>query len=438
MKAKQLLVLLVIAAVVVAASVWLYRQRSREWTGGGESAGIGALVLPGLPVNDIVAMVVKDSAGSLRLEKRDGVWSVPDAGGYRADFEKVRALLVTLKELKVAQPVPGGDAYLERLNLQAPGEGVTAAGTLVTFLGTGDKELASLIVGKDHLQKGESPNPYMGGNWPNGKYIRVPGSGLVGLVTERFYAVTTQKANWLDKEFFKVGEKQEIGLTRAGQSVYEFKRAKKGDNLALTGLQEGEELDSGKVSALSSALSYATFDEVAAKDVKPEETGLNEPQVCRILDFDGVEYTVSIGRKTEAGKYYLTVAAKDVGLSERVKAEGETEDAAKAADAEFKKALGERQKRVQDIREKLSSWVYLVSSYTVEPILKERKDFLKAKEAAKTAEGAAQEGAGVGAVPAEGKPAAAEIVPPPPPPPPPPPAPAETQPQEAKPAPQPK
>ena len=332
MKAKQLLALLGVAFVVVAASVLVYRQKSGAWSGGGESAGIGALVLPGLPVNDIAAMVITDSAGSLRLEKREGVWSVPDAGGYRADYEKVRTLLITLKELKVAQPVPGADAYLDRLNLQAPGEGVTAAGTLVTFLGTGDKEVASLIVGKDHLQKGESPNPYMGGNWPNGKYIRVPGSGLVGLVTERFYAVTTQKANWLDKEFFKVGEKQEISLARAGQSVYEFRRAKKGDDLALAGLQEGEALDSGKVSALSSAFSYASFDEVAAKDAKPEETGLNEAQVCRVADFDGIEYTLSIGRKTEAGKHYLTVAAKDVGPSERVKAEGETEEAAKAAD----------------------------------------------------------------------------------------------------------
>ena len=54
MKAKQLLALLGVAFVVVAASVLVYRQKSGAWSGGGESAGIGALVLPGLPVKTVL------------------------------------------------------------------------------------------------------------------------------------------------------------------------------------------------------------------------------------------------------------------------------------------------------------------------------------------------------------------------------------------------
>ena len=287
---------------------------------------------------------------------------------------------------------------------------------LLSLLGADGKELAAVVVGKDHLQKSESPNPYMGGNWPNGKFVRVPASGLIGLVTERFYAVTTQASNWLDKEFFKVGEKQFVSLARAGQTVYEFKREKKGDSLLMAALPAGEELDSAKVSSLSGALSYASFDEVAPRDAKPEDTGLGEPQVCRIVDFDGVEYTLNIGKKTDQGKYYLTVGARDVGPAERVKPEGETEEAARTADEEFKKSLEQRQKTVRDIEQKLGGWVYLVSSYTVEPILKEAKDFLKAKEAPKPE---AKEGEAAAEDAPEGT-AGGDDTPPPPPPPPPP------------------
>ena len=192
MKGKQLLYVFGVLVVVVLVGVLLGRARARSWQGA--SAAGGSLVFPSFPLNDVARIDLVGKDGKTQIARKDGAWRVLDRFGYPAKFETVSEFLRDVSELKAAQTLTVGESQYGRLELLGPDKGAEA-GTEVVFYGEGDKELARLVLGKNHERQAAETapsNPMMGmmgggrGGWPDGRYLLVPSAKKVVLVSKTF------------------------------------------------------------------------------------------------------------------------------------------------------------------------------------------------------------------------------------------------------------
>jgi hypothetical protein len=123
----------------------------------------------------------------------------------------------------------------------------------------------------------------------------------------------------------------------------------------------------------------------------PEQVGLDKPTTIVLETFDNFTYTVKVGSKTN-DNYALTVTVASSLPKERTPVKGEKTEDKEKLDKEFK----DKQKKLEEklAEEKgFEKWIYLVSSWTVDSLLKERAQLLiEKKEEPKEEEAPSQSG----------------------------------------------
>jgi len=376
MKTRQLLWLLgalVVFGIIGGVIQW---KRVKAWQSG---AGVGAKILPDLPLDKIAKVEIVSKDGQVVLYKKKGRWRVAQRYDYPANFQTLSDFLRDLAESKAAQVIEVGPSQYARLHLLPPDtkddKQKDKTGVNVKFCDDKGKVLTTLRFGKEHQKPSDT-----GSSWPDGRYILLPNKQVV-LVSKTFSAaIDTNPKNWLDKEFFKISDMKTARLMQDGKVLWELKREKKSDDMKLVGLKPGEEQNDSKVRSISTAFSWASFDDVADPSLPPDKTGMDHPKVFVATDFDGFQYTLKIGKKTEDDKYYMAVDVAYVGPRKRTPDKDEKPEDAKKKDEEFKKKLDEKLKKAEEQHERFKNWVYIVSKYTVEDVLKERSDLIKKKE----------------------------------------------------------
>jgi hypothetical protein len=223
----------------------------------------------------------------------------------------------------------------------------------------------------------------MGGDssFPDGRYVKVgTDAGNVAVINEALSNIEPKPEQWLNKDFFKVEKIKDIAVTYpVGTNSWKVSRdTENATDWKLADAKPGEQLDSGKTSGLSYALSSPSFSDVTPLDAKPEPAGLDKPTVVTFDTFDHFTYTVKVGSKTN-DNYPVTVAISADLPKERTPGKDEKPDEKTRLDKEFK----DSQKKFQDklAQEKAcEKWTYLVSTWTLEPVLKERAQLMAEKK----------------------------------------------------------
>jgi len=375
MNRKQLLILLGFAVVLGLAGLMLYRGDQSSWSGGG--AGMGQKPLASLSVNDIASISITAGSNQVVLAKTDGLWRVQQRSGYPANFGDISGMLIKLPDLKAVQVEEVGPSQLFRFGLLPPGPGTNTA-TLVEFKDAAGKSINTLLLGKQHLRKGGGrPSPMGEGDdagYPDGRYLQTPGAKTVTLVSETFQNVDPAPERWLNKDFFKVEKPRSISVTfPEATNSWKLTRETEAGEWKLADAKPGEQLDVSKVGGVSSPLSYPSFNDVLPADTKVA-TGLDHPTVVTIETFDNFSYTAKVGAKTNDTLYLALTLAADLP-KERVPGKDEKPEDKAKLDKEFadqQKPLQEKLAKEQPV----TKWVYLVPSFSVENILKPRKDLL--------------------------------------------------------------
>ena len=98
MKGKNLLILIVVAAVLVGLAVSSSRKQSRP-----VSNLIGTKLFSELPVNDVERIVVKSGSSTVEVVRAESEWVLPSRYGYPANFSKIRDALLKLADMKIGQ-----------------------------------------------------------------------------------------------------------------------------------------------------------------------------------------------------------------------------------------------------------------------------------------------------------------------------------------------
>jgi hypothetical protein len=153
--------------------------------------------------------------------------------------------------------------------------------------------------------------------------------------------------------------------------------------LKLEDKKEGEEFDTAKASAAGHALSSPSFNDVVSPESKPEDVGMDHPLTATLETFDNFIYTFKVGKKTDDDNYHFRISAAANITKDRTAGQDEKPEDKEKLDKEF-------QEKVKKLEDKLKQeqgcepWTYLVSKWTIEPLLKERKDLLAEKKAEPT------------------------------------------------------
>ncbi len=377
MNRKQLIIMLVLVALIGGAGVLLVNKQNASWTG--NNANIGKKLLGDVPVNDVTHIVFKQGTNELNLAKKD-IWRVRERNNYPANYSEISDFLLKLRDLKVVQTEKVGSSQLTRLSL-LPGQGTNSA-TVVELKDSNDKTIKSLLLGKKHMRKSNRPSPFgdMGGGeegYPDGRYVQASGdSGSVSLISDSLQNTEPKPEQWLNKDFFKIDKIRSVAVTfPAATNSWKLTRETETGEWKLADAKPGEQLDASKASSVANPLGSPSFADVSTT-ATPEN--LEKPTTATIETFENLTYTLKVGQKTN-DNYPLALALVAQLPKERTPGKDEKPEDKDKLDKEFK----EKQKKLEEkvAQEKgYEKWVYLVSSWTVDPLLKERSTLLVEKK----------------------------------------------------------
>jgi hypothetical protein len=375
MNLKQLGILLVIVVIVCGAGWILRNKQNAAWSGAG--AGVGKKLLGDFPFNDVADIAIEHGTNELDLVKKNDLWRVQQRGDYPANFSQISDFLLKARDLKIVQSEEVGPSQLPRMGL-ATGQGSNSA-VVVDFKDSNNKPIRTLLLGKKHMKTPTAPSQFEGDEgFPDGRYVKVGAeSQNVALISDPLDNVDTQPDQWLDKDFFHVEKPKsiEVIFPVATNSWTLTRGSEKGD-WKLADAAPGDDLDSSKISGVTSPFSSPSFTDVLPGK-KLDDTGTNKPTVVKIETFDDFDYTITVGAKTN-DDYLVTfsVAAqfpkRPVGVNEK------PEDKPK-----IDQIYNDAQQKLEDKfkqEQRFEGWTFLMPGWVVDPLLKERAQLLTEKK----------------------------------------------------------
>jgi hypothetical protein len=379
MNRKQLVLLLVIVVVIGGAGLLLRKNEKSSWEGSGP--GVGKKLLENFPVNDVASIGIKQGNNELHLVKKEETWRVHERNDYPANYSEISGFLLKLNDLIVAQTEKVGSSQLGKLSL-ATGSGADSA-MVVEFKDQKDKAIKTLLLGKKHMRKSSRPSPMgeFGGDegFPDGRYVKTSAdSDSVSVISDALANIEPKPDQWLNKDFFKVEKVRSIAVTfPAATNSWKLTRETEAGEWKLADAKATEQLDAGKASGVINPLSSPSFSDVAA-GAKSESLGLDKATLVNLDTFDHFAYALKVGQKTN-DNFPLTMTVSADLPKERTLGKDEKPEDKTKLDKEFK----DNQKKLEEKlaqEKKFENWVYLVSTWTVEPMLKERGQLMVEKK----------------------------------------------------------
>jgi hypothetical protein len=377
MNRKQLTLLIVLGAVLGGLGYLAYRKHQASYETGAASED-GQKLLKGVPqtaMNDVAQVSIKQASNEVTLVRATDGWSVKERGGYPANFNTISDTVKKFWDLKVVRPVEVGPSRLPHLKL------TKADGTLVEMKDDRGKSIASLTLGMQTSKEARDDSPFGGGgSFPNGRYVmRGDDVKTVALVADPLN-IDAKPEDWLNKDWFKLEKAKSVSvITTNATNNWKLIRESETGDWKLADAKPGESIDTGKASGLNYLLSSPSFNDVIVNP-KPEQTGLATPTTAEITTFDGFIYTIKLGKISSAEENYaMQMAVAGNVPKERTPGKDEKKEDKEKLDKEF----ADSRKKLEDklkAEKSYEKWTYSVAKWTVENLLKDRKDFLAEKK----------------------------------------------------------
>ncbi len=321
------------------------------------SGTLGQPLLKGLKAADVAGIVIREPKATLTLARKGEQWAIAERNGYAADFDKVREFVLKALELKIGQVEPIGEKDRARLQLDE-------SGTTVEFQGADGKPLARFVAGRKYFKTPpEKPETARG----DGRFVALPGEEkTVYVVADPLAQASTKSADWIARPGFGAEGVKALDYRPAEGEGWRIERSGDNADWRLAPLRPGEKLEVTKANAASYSLNSIELADVAPPEVKPADSGLDKPVTLVASTFDGLTYTIRLG-KLSGENYYAQVAVA-----------GEPKPQGKDAEDRLKK-LNERLPRERA----LAGHVVLIAKSKFDDILKPRAELLERRDAKK-------------------------------------------------------
>jgi hypothetical protein len=372
---KQFLAVVAVLAVLVVAAVGVTLSDRSAWKNTDSRAGQKAI--SNLKMADVVEIAIRDASGELHLQRGPSGWTVRERADFLADTDRVAAMLVALAEAKVVQSEPLAESQRARLELVEPKDKAAGAGTLIELKDAKRGTLGRLLLGKKIMKPSAMASMGRPEADASGRYVIAGDDAKTVLaVGDPLLQAVAKPQDWLVKDLLRV----EGSKTITSSKGWTVTRNTEGMDWKLQGSGQP---DLQKATDLSSSLGWVNLVDVVADPAKAD-TGLDHPVTIQAQTFDGLKYTLDIGKPVD-NNYYLRIGVAGEPTRTRPAVKGEKPEDKAKNDKSFEE---QRKKLVEkvDHEKKLAAWTYLVSKTTVNPLLRDRAQLLpeKKKPAKKT------------------------------------------------------
>jgi len=381
MNKKSIILMVSIFMILGIACIYLLNKDKSSWN---DKKMANKKLLPdSLDINKISRMKIYDKDNSVMLKKEDGSWKVEERNNYPADFSKISSFILKLRELKIIDTVDAGKSQFGRLQLLEPEEKIDKekSGTVIELQNDSGKVLSKLILGKMHHRK-NSDSP-IGGEMPDGRYLKLASNKKPVLINETLFGFSTKSNQWLDKDFIKIKAIKSIQCESSDKEKnWSISKEDKKSQYALADIPEEKTEDLSKINSAMGSFNYFSFTDLYMKnfDFKPNDE-FKETATLKIKTFDDFTYTVKIGKSKD--KCIAKFDVEAVIPEKRVPGKDEKKEDKEKLDKEFKDNQQKLKEKLQK-EKKFVSYIYELSKYKIESILKKKSDFLKNKPKKKT------------------------------------------------------
>lgn len=397
MKAKTVLVLVLVAALLVGAAMWLGASRQPLQ----ERAGAGGLLLPDLQsrINTIGNVRVQpadspvDGAGDAQvagvtLERSGEGWQVRERGGYPADVGKLRSVLLALAQAERVEAKTASPALHGKLGLADSGDG---AGVWLE-MAAGERTDA-VMIGKP---SGEGAT-----------FVRLAGDPQAWLV-DRAIAVEHDASAWLHKELTQIDAQRvaRVEITHADGDRVEIAANDAGPGFVIANLPKGREPQDDYAAegtaGLLSALRLADVEPAAGEDPFGDvETGsarfsLRDGIDVDIEFFEEDDFVAAIFRasldEARANAWIDGEQAKAAMEHERVQRDAKAQGGEEAADApaaplavsdpaaDRSARLAALREEVDTLKQRFDGWAFRLPPYKAEHLTRPLDGYLAPKD----------------------------------------------------------
>lgn len=369
MNARITAVLLALLVILGGAALY-YQRRSSEQPA--NLSALGAPLLKHLNAANVAVVAIHGPKGALTLRRGTKGWTISQRAGFPADFAKVKAFVVKALELRIGQVVPISASDRGPLDLLAPGKG-KGAGTQVKFETASGKSLGVVLVGAKYFKREPSNRAAAPAD---GRFVLMPEHPRTAyVVADPLAQATTASAAWIDRAGFTVYKVRSLEVRPAQGGGWEIERATPNGDWHLLGSTRGEKLDVAKANAAAYSLNRVPLADVAAPQLTAEAAGLDHPEVITARSFDGLAYTIKLGKAT-GQDYYATLSIAGTPSTERSPEKSEKPAARKRRDAAYAAHLKRLEARLPRERA-LSKYVLLLRKSDFADVLKQRADLLQ-------------------------------------------------------------
>lgn len=284
MNRKPFLILAGVTAIVVIAAIVQVSVTQRSLTIISSDA---VRAFPGLTdkVNAVARIDIVSSEAKFSVTRTDKGWGLKDKAGYKVSFEKVKAAIVGLSELKLLESKTSDPKRYDRLQVEAP-DNIKAKSIGVTLKDANGKDLAKGIIGKRRAG--------MFGTGGAGTYLR-RGTEATSWLAKGGVGLGVKPNDWMVLQIVNV---QAEDISRAvirqpdGMEITVTHDKKSSRKYAVAGVPEGRKLkDSDEGKNLAGGLWRLSFEDVKqASEVKfPEKFNVAEYET-----FDGLKVRVEM------------------------------------------------------------------------------------------------------------------------------------------------
>jgi hypothetical protein len=371
MNARSVTILIVLLIVLGGGALLVQQQQSEREAA--NLATLGQPVLKDLKAAEVTALRIQAPDATLSIAQKNGRWTIAERNDFPADLDTLRAFVLKAIELKVGQSEPIGDKDRVRIALNEAGEG---AGTLVTFGGADGKALAQLIVGKNYFK--QPPNDAQNAK-ADGRFVMRPADPkTVLIVSDPLEQVTPQTARWIDRRGLAAEGVKTLEARLADGSHWKIARAHDDADWTLEGeIPNDQQVAVTKGNAASYSMSLLEIADVAPPGMAPAATGLDKPSIVTASTFDGLTYTLKIGKLVD-GKHYVAATIDGEPVKTRTPVPNENAKVQLRRDKEHAERLANLAERLP--REKaLTAHVLLIDKIKLDDVLQQRSIFLEKK-----------------------------------------------------------
>lgn len=376
MNAKTLTTLLIIAAIAVAAAVYFAREKPAS-PGAPTPAAVADTLFPDLArrLDDVASITVLHAGKTFEARKVDGKWVMASKGGYPANPDHPRKLLVALAELgKLEEKTSVPDLYA-KLGVEDPATAPPPApvdpasapppssAAMVTLRDAQGAEIAKVIVGND--------------KWgtPTGTYVRKPGDARSYFAQPRVELLRDVNA-WMFTQFLNIPRDRARSVSvhnAAKETIVAERESPEVPTFAIKDIPPGRELKSGgSIEQYASLLTYVWFEDVAKAD-DPAFAG--EPTwTASARTYDGLIVTIR-GHAKDDKAWWIVQASAD---PEWTPPAAPAPDPSKPEDKpKPSRTKDDVDKEVADLNAKWSGWAFQVPKAKADVLRNTWDDLLK-------------------------------------------------------------